>query len=65
MIKRIIYEIECGEKTCCNPDNKIFCQQYIPSVNSDGMCALFGRRLFADKGWVQRHQECMNLAVDK
>lgn len=58
MKKILKLEIECGEKTCASSKGK-FCNffRYHP-VSGNGYCPLFGS-LQEKKGWVQRHEKCI------
>lgn len=53
---KLVFEIECGEKTCASQKGN-FCR-FFRGLNS---CYLFGS-LFDKNGWVQRHEDCLRMA---
>jgi hypothetical protein len=59
----IIFDIECGAKTCASEPGK-FCRFLRAQLNGNCSCHLFGK-LFDDSGWVQRHPDCLNIAEQK
>jgi hypothetical protein len=58
MKKKLIFDIECGEKTCASEPGK-FCQFLILGMGQrKEACVLFGPVDEKD-GWIQRHKDCL------
>ena len=65
-MKQIIFNIECGEKTCAASPGR-FCEftGTVPmSMGQDFKCLLFGTKLFDVDGWIQRCPQCLDQAKD-
>ena len=61
MIAKIELTIECGEKTCAVEKGK-FCHLFKSHLGGKDWCFLFGR-VFDKDGWIQRHPDCLQLAI--
>jgi len=58
MKTNLIFEIECGEKTCAAEPGKFCYFLNLGFAHRRLSCALFGR--VEDKnGWIQRHKGCL------
>lgn len=62
MKKKLIFEIECGEKTCASKKGK-FCRFFIDDMNGRTFCFHFGETFEID-GWIQRHKECIEMTKE-
>jgi hypothetical protein len=67
----ILFEIECGEKTCASEPGK-FCEFTRVPANGDAYCALFSSpgkfnviRLRDSEGWLMRHEKCLEATSKK
>ena len=58
---KIEISIECGEKTCAYEKGK-FCHLFRGHLGGKDSCYLFGH-LYDKDGWVQRHANCLKMAV--
>jgi hypothetical protein len=76
MKRKLVFEIDCGEKTCCCPKSHKFCEYMYVSLCGNFVCQKFlndyhDNELFDDKGirsgngWLQRMPDCIKSELKK